>query len=162
VQCECGRQTSRLRLGWCGVCFDRWWRSQRPPGRSPRDERMRRFAELARYQLTDQQVAWDIGVSRRTIVRYRKALRDKGSAVMPDGNGVSFPPIPDKPPPAGQAEEERMAHHIAACARAHFDEHDGRQLSEKQDALLMAEALKIPRSAMVAAQLQLKARHREP
>jgi hypothetical protein len=90
------------RKGWCSACYQRWLKGGKPAGPPPlprlnyprgggkgRLARMETFRELDvrpgqvnQYgvpYLPDREIARIVGVSRRTIWRYRRAGRDAGT-----------------------------------------------------------------------------------
>lgn len=160
TQCGGSPGRHRLRRGWCPACYARWRRAGKPasgppPARPPllatavaarkRDRtvqarivpRVAQVAELTRLGLSAQQIAWEIGIHPRTVVRYRKAARRAGdNGAMP---GAYVAPVLPLPPEIDEAEAIAAAM-VIAC---NFVGNGG----SPADALLMAEMLGLPRQA---------------
>ena len=78
------------RQGYCGTCYKRWSRHGFPPGgpprpaartdpRSPWGSRLGRiedYADLRAWGVPDEQAAVRLGVSARTLDRYKQAMQE--------------------------------------------------------------------------------------
>jgi hypothetical protein len=94
--CSCGepRPPHSWRYGWargyCGTCYRRWARQGFPRGgplppapRAPRASRAARiedYTELRSWGVPDTRAAERLGVSTRTVLRYKQQLRQKAGA----------------------------------------------------------------------------------
>ena len=82
------------RRSWCAGCFQRWRRHGSPPDGPPpprpagapgrpqprRLARVEDYLELRSWGLSDAQAAPRLGVSRRTLDRYKRHLRETAGA----------------------------------------------------------------------------------
>lgn len=158
----------QARRGWCGACYTRWREAGRPdsgppPARVyafPPRARAKARAKAARTRavhlaertggrleavsrltgsgLSAQQISWELGVSSRTVTRYRAVLR-KGSPV----NDPVTTPIAPMPDPVSEDTLVRVAITIAC----NFAGNGG----SPADALEIGDALGVTREHFAAA-----------